>query len=498
MRQIVTKLRWMHLTPVLALIALMAWSLASPMGASPDDDFHLTSTWCATVDRESNCQEGTAEYNRVVPEVLLESACYLPDARTSAGCQSSLEFDATPIELTERGNFVGGYPPLYYATMGLFVGPDILASVVAMRVATSVLFVALTTALFALLPLPRRSTLVWSWLVTTVPLGVFLIASNNPSSWAVIGVGSAWLALLGWFETTGRRRVGLGILFGVAVLVAAGARGDAAVYVALGIAVVLALKFTPTKKFFIEAILPVAFVIVCVFFFVSAQQTVSSLGGFGGAGSTSSGEPRDTLGLLAFNLLNVPTLWAGVFGTWGLGWLEVGMPGIVAFGSLACFIVIATVGIGRLSLRKGLALGVVGTALIALPVFVLTRGGDLVGEEVQPRYLLPLIVFFAGLLLLSARGRAVTLTGAQTILIVGTLSVVQFVALHTTMRRYITGVDDQGWNLNAGMEWWWDISLSPMLVLVSGSLAYAGLVSILAWEVTRGRSSSALPSTVKS
>ena len=35
----------------LALVAVgLAWSLASPAGSSPDDDFHLASIWCATGD----------------------------------------------------------------------------------------------------------------------------------------------------------------------------------------------------------------------------------------------------------------------------------------------------------------------------------------------------------------------------------------------------------------------------------------------------------------
>ena len=35
------------LAPVLALLTLTAWVFASPIGAGPDDDFHLVSSWCA-------------------------------------------------------------------------------------------------------------------------------------------------------------------------------------------------------------------------------------------------------------------------------------------------------------------------------------------------------------------------------------------------------------------------------------------------------------------
>ena len=494
MKRFVARFRWVYLAPVLALLALTAWGFASPIGSSPDDDFHLTSIWCASANPSANCTAGTAPYNRMVPKALvLDSICYLPDPNVSAACQTSrVDFDPKVTALTQRGNFVGGYPPLYYAVMGLFVGPNILVSAMTMRVVSSVLFAALTTVLFLLLPRPRRAILVWSWLVTTVPLGLFILASNNPSAWAIAGVGSAWIALLGWFETSGRRKIGLGIVFGIAVLMAAGARGDGAVFAALGIVIVLFLAFTRTKKFALDAILPVGFLAVCAYYFISAQQVISGLNGFGGPESAAMAQVRPPLALLVSNLLNVPFLWAGVFGSFGLGWLEVKMPQVVTLAGVACFIAVAFVGFAQLNRRKALALAAVGSALVVVPVFVLTRGGDIVGEQVQPRYLLPLIVLFAGLLVLQAGRRPVQFTRGQVILVVATLSIVQAVALHTTMRRYITGQDHGGLNLNSGIKWWWDIPVSPMAVLIVGSLCYAGLVWILAWEVTFGRSARAM------
>jgi hypothetical protein len=497
-RAYLRRLRWIHAAPGLILIALLAWGLASPLGSSPDDDFHLASTWCASVSPDANCGEGTEAYNREVPSALLHSACYLPDTEQSAGCQySEVDFDPTVTELSERGNFVGGYPPVYYAVMGAFVGPDIQVSAVVMRVVSSLVFVALTTALFLLLPLRLRPTLVWGWLITSVPLTMYLIPSNNPSSWAIIGVGSAWIALLAYFESSGRRQLGLAIVFGLSTVIAAGARGDAAVYVAMGIVVVLFLAFTRTRRFLVLSILPLAFLVVCVVFFLTAQMVLSASNGFGGpAVAGPTGEAPNLLSLAALNLLHLPNLWSGVFGTWALGWFDVALPPIVAFGSLAVFVAAAFTGFGSLGRRKALGLAAIGLGLIVLPVYVLTRGGDMVGVEVQPRYLLPLIVMFAGLLMLRAGTRSIAFTRGQRILIVITLSVANFVALHTTMRRYVTGTDDQGLDLNAGLEWWWNTPLSPMLVLVIGSAAFAGAVTILVREVTRTSASPLLTSTV--
>src|SRR5690606_29258474 len=127
----------------------------------------------------------------------------------------------------------------------------------------------------------------WGWLISTVPLGVFLLASNNPSAWAVTGVGSAWIALLGYFETTGRRRVALGVVFAAAVLLAAGSRGDGALYVGFAIAVVLVLTVARTRRFVLSAILPVVMGLVALAFFLVARQIQAGFAGFGGEGAVA-------------------------------------------------------------------------------------------------------------------------------------------------------------------------------------------------------------------
>lgn len=479
-------MRAVYLVPPLALIALSAWAVASPLGASPDDNFHLVSIWCAN-EAQPDCAPGPTEDTRLVPQAVLQNGCYARVSESSAACQydrMSLDHEVTVV--ADRGNFLGGYPPLYYATMSVFVGPDILLSAVTMRIVNALLFVGLTTALFALLPQSRRPALAWGWLVSSVPLGLFIIPSNNPSSWAIIGVGTAWLALLGWFESAGRRKVGLGLVFAVSTVMAAGARSDAGVFAVLGMALVAVLTFAATKKFLLDAILPFALAVVCALFVLTSRQSLSAVNGFTGSAG-ADGAPIDGFALLAYNLLNIPSLWAGALGTWGLGWFDTEMPAIVAFGSIGCFVAIAFTGFGSLGRRKAIALAALGVVLVVAPVYVLTRGGDPVGAEVQPRYVLPLIVMLAGLLVLSAGSRVFRLGRGQLILVVTTLSVAQFVALQINMRRYITGTDVGGVNLNSGAEWWWDTSISPMAVLVIGSLAYAVCVAILAREVSGRR-----------
>ncbi|MFM9876674.1 MAG: DUF2142 domain-containing protein, partial [Rhodoglobus sp.] len=112
------RFRLVLLVPVLAFIALGAWAFASPIGAGPDDDFHLVSTWCATGNDEF-CQPGTEANNRYAPAALVQAACFAQEPEVSAGCQPS-EWSVTPSILTSRGNFQREYPPVYYAAMSVF------------------------------------------------------------------------------------------------------------------------------------------------------------------------------------------------------------------------------------------------------------------------------------------------------------------------------------------------------------------------------------------
>jgi hypothetical protein len=493
LRGLLARLRWIHLAPVLAFVALSAWAFASPIGAAPDDDYHLTSTWCA-VGGSAQCEAGSKQGTREVSAPLVEVACYALRAEKSAGCQSDVldEWNHDTVE-TSRGNFFGEYPPIYYAVMHVFAGSDLQVSAVLMRLFNAALFVALGTVLAVLLPLWRRPTLLWGWLVTFVPLGMFIIPSNNPSGWAVTGVGTAFLALLGSFETSGRRRGGLVALTLLAVLMAAGARGDAAVYVAGAMlaAVIVAgpWRGVPWRSSWRWAWLPtLAILIAAVFFLMSGQVGVAG-NGFAAGGASVGPDPDSPKGLalVAYNLLMLPLLWTGVWGTSALGWNDTGLPEIVSAAATAAFIVLGFIGIGKLDRRKAIAAAGVLLVLVVIPIWVLSRGGNVVGENLQPRYILPLIVLFAFVLLSTTAGTRIELTRAQMTVVFVALALANLVALQVNIRRYVTGVDEQGFNLDAGAEWWWTgFPVGPMATWMIGALAYAGLLALL-WPQLRRR-----------
>lgn len=495
--------------PVLMLLTLTAWSFASPVGAGPDDDYHLVSSWCAGPIADQTCLPTDAPSEREVPAALDDIECFAYDPERSAACQGEdWTWAVDDLVVSDRGNFTGAYPPLYYAVTGLLTGPDIQASALAMRLLTVLLFTGLAVALWRLLPERLRGPLAWGWLITTVPLGVFVLGTNNPSAWAMIGVASSWLALLGWFETpaaswrgrSARRKAALGALFVLSVLVAAGSRGDAALYAGLGMALVMLLTLPGRRpeggpraawiSWSRDAILPVVLGLVALAFFVTSRQSQSGLSGFGGGSGVpggsggGGGEPEAALtgfGLFAYNVLNVPFLLSGALGDWALGWLDTSMPAVVSAACVAVFVAVGFAGIGRLWGRKALAVGLLVLVLLALPVYVLQSGGDVVGEQVQPRYLLPLIIMLGGMLALTRDARGLLFTRAQRLTLVAALAGAHFVALHFNIRRYVTGIDGAGVDLDAGAEWWWAGPIGPTAVWLLGSLSYA----LLAWVVVR-------------
>lgn len=470
LREFVVSERVLLLAPLLLLTTLLAWALASPVGSSPDEDYHLVSTWCATGDEAACVPDGAGE--ATVPGALVDAACYAFDSAESAACQHELDFTGAPDTVTDRGNFHGAYPPVFHGVLSVFVGPDIQVSVVLMRVFVSLVFTALATALFVLLPRVRRPTLVWSWALTTVPLGLFVVSSINPSAWAIAGVGFGWIALAGFLETRGARKVALGAIFALTVVMASGSRGDASLYMILAIVAVLILQAHRSRRFALDAILPAAGIALCLLMFRVSRPAEAITQGVDDTGFA--------FGRIIPTMIDVPRIWMGAFGkSWGLGWLDTSMPSIVWLTTLTCFLGAGVVAGFRTDFRKGLVLGGGFLVLLLFPTFVLVAAGQDVGENLQPRYLLPLIVLFAGVLFWQPPGRVIRFGRVQRVFVIVALSIAQSIALFLQLARYVVGYDDLTPVLDTGVEWWWPAGPSPMTVWVLGSLAYTGLLVLV-------------------
>jgi hypothetical protein len=219
---------------------------------------------------------------------------------------------------------------------------------------------------------------------------------------------------------------------------------------------------------------------------VPAGLAVAAVIAFLSAGQSGAVEPGDTpvplsLGRLLTIALDTPGMWAGALGTWGLGWLDTNMRPTVWVAAIAVYLGVLVLATASLARRQVLAVALVAAAAFAVPTYITF----IQGPGVQPRYVLPLLAILAATALIRLSGRAFQITSGQRWFVVGALALANAVALHTNIRRYVTGTDPAaGWNLDRDIEWWWSIPTSPLTVWAVAVVAFGVGVTLLTAEFT--------------
>jgi hypothetical protein len=334
--------------------------------------------------------------------------------------------------------------------------------------------------------------------LTTVPLGSFIVASANPSGWAVIAVGSAWIVFLGVLETEGTRSYLLAALYLGLVVLGANARIDSLLYLALTSALAIGLSQTSVARIVSKIWVPAVAGLFTAAWLIIVRGNFGTL--FTGFGSRKDlypdplpwanlyGQTEDDgfdWSLLWANTWDIPGLWAGVFGGWpwgALGWLDTTMPQVVPISVLTVVLLVAYLAMRDGNWRKRATVVLMVLLMWAIPLYLLQLGGFRAGEQFQPRYLLPLVIVVIGFLLLTRDGQPLLKDRFGRSAAVVALSLANAIALHTNFRRYITGMNYQDLNLNAPREWWWFFLpdwISPNLVWVVGSLAFGAVIWVI-------------------
>jgi len=484
------------LAPIALLVSLLSWSASSPVASSADEDFHLTSAWCGVGLRDGICEAGSDDDHRRVPlQLIVANQCFDRLPEQSASCPAAPSSELTD---TDRGNFGGIYPPVFYATMSVFASEDISVSVLVMRAFNSLLYVGMTSALFLLLPRARRGLMVWATLVTLVPFGVFLTASINPSGWGVLSASTLWLAMLGYFEADTRgRQFGLAALALVSTVIGAGSRADSAAYAVVAIVVVGVLKVERTRAFLRRAVFPVVLMAIAGAGYLTSRQTVAvNLVGERISGPVGS-VPESWSDLFWNNLIRLPDLWAGAFGAPVAGrslWLGAAVPGLVWFPVMLAFCGVVFLGLRRLNLRKGLGMAMIIGLLALLPLLWLMRDHILVGQQVQSRYLYPLLIILAGVSLLGFHTASAGLGRVHMVIVASAAFLGNLTIQWFTIRRFTTGLDMFWLNLDKNVEWWWGLPIGPMPLWIIGSIAFAIVCALAVFYAWRANDSAELTS----
>jgi len=456
-----------------SLVALslvgVAWTLASPVGSSPDDDFHLATIWCLA-DAPNLCRRTGRELEEGVERVLVVPAlgsgkpCFFMQPEVSAACRVRAAEGSSLIP--SRAND-GLYPNGFYRLLAPFASGNVDRSVVVMRMASWLLVQSLLFAALAVAGTELRRAFALAFLVTLIPMGVFLFASTNPSGLAIAGVAVYWCAALTFLDRDhGRRAVAAAGLALLAASLALGSRADAGLFLAVAsvAAWISGAGFHRPRR---RSILPVS--VGAVGLLLTATGAGQSRRWAGELGI----EEENSLAAKVFEaLLDVPGRVLGSLGLSELGWRDTPMPALTSVLMVLAFGAAVALGLAVTTREKWFALATVATATIALPMVVLVSG-----QNVHPRYLLPLLPVLAGTALVAPRGRAgISITRGQAALVLSAVAVAHAAALHSTIRRYVTGIDEGGPDLGEGREWWWTTGPGPMAVWLLGSLAFGAAV----------------------
>ena len=395
------------LPAIIALLVAMtgiSWAVSSPVGGSPDDDYHLGAIWCPPPVDSTGCRITTIDGKKAVgvPQSLEKKnvTCYAFDHNNSAACTLAFSDEAPGATLRWDD---GNYPWGYYQFQHLLVGSDTARSVLAMRLVNTMIALALMGAILLLADSALRLSLGVALVTGWVPMGLYFVTSLNPSSWALTGTLAFTAGLLGASRSSGWRRWGLDACAAAGAVLACTSRGDSAFYM-LVCTVALAFAVPWSRALVREAALAV--MASGAGTWIMAHTKV--------AGLNLAGEVEDnglsTLSIAWTNIKALPDYLKGFTGHGiGPGWNDVSYGGTVERLAGLVVVVVLIVGAWRMSWRRFLSTGAVMGAICGVPVVIGIRGHFSNVEFYQPRYMLPLFAVAVLLWITPARaegGRA--------------------------------------------------------------------------------------------
>ncbi len=454
-----------------AIVCGAMWALSSPPGSSPDDNYHQATIWCVDATASTSpdtCRvvgESATTSGRVVelPALAANPNCFAFVPTESGACQLPLAGKTATTETLDNGTYPGGF----YRVMHLLVRDSVPESIVAMRIANVTLAALLLGAIALVATAAVRRLMVLVLVPVLIPLGWFILASVNPSSWSLSGLTAWGFALHALFLTDGRRRrVVAGSLGALGLVMALCARGDAPAYAGVITVAICVLHWRTLWADKRLVAIPVMVAAVCLWRVLVAAQVASIAG--------ASAETERTLSEVVPNLvLEWPALFSGMFGyAFGLGWLDTAVHSITAYPVALILGFLGLTGLGRMAGPKAIAAAVVFLPMLLLPMMTLYRTRLIVGESVQPRYILPLMPILLAILLVDrVADQTVRLSRVQAVLIWLSLTVATAAAIYANARRYVTGID--GPTMIDKLEWWWQSAPSPAAVTVIGGVAFA-------------------------
>lgn len=158
------------------MIAMLVWTVASPVGSSPDEDFHQTMLYCAAGKTEQCYVNGT-RYGH----------CYSMRPAVAGDCNNYKELTKPKATFVDYEKTM----PLYYKTMSVLVGETLGQTTLRIRVANVIIAIIMAVLSVTLTCNKYKKAIGYALIVSSVPSGLFFISSINPSAWAIIFVATS-------------------------------------------------------------------------------------------------------------------------------------------------------------------------------------------------------------------------------------------------------------------------------------------------------------------
>lgn len=474
-----------YLLGILSILCVgVGWSIASPVGSSPDDDFHLGSIWCPRPVEES-CEIAYVDGLKMVEVPIAASeesrACYAFLSQVSAGC--IVGFSDDDWELSYRYD-EGNYPKGYYRFHHFFVGHDVQRSAISMRLVNVVFAVALLGTVGAVAPDRVRRALSVSVVASWFPMGVYFIASNNPTSWAITGIFAFVTGLYASTASRGWRRWLLLVCAAAGALMCLASRYDASFYLfVVGLALLIAVRWSP-RRHWPELIGILLAAVIGVSAMLSAGNQ-SAIPGSEGEAASSAGF---SIPHFVWALATTPKYIGGFFGLhWGPGWGDVRTsehgPFVLAILACGATLLLAT---KRGSWRKWLSALVILGAIAGLPAVFHASGVFPELLAYQARYILPLFAVLLFFLLIDGMEKTAWLSRSQLIFLTILISGAHLVTHYMVLLRFTRGtLDGQPRLLVGDVEWWWNLPVTPFAVWLVTTCAATVFIAVALSTVRR-------------
>ena len=454
---------------ILMLLTGLGWAVSSPVESSPDDNYHLGSIWCPRPAGES-CQTSVVDGDPVVrvPIAVADESmrCYVLQSNKSAGC--ALGYDDSHMVWSKRFDN-GAYPIGYYHFHHLLVGKDVQTSVLVMRGVNVLIAVAVLGAVGLCAPQGLRRPFIGAIVASWVPMGVYFIASNNPSSWAVSGLMAYSSATYMATQQKGRRRIALVLCAVIGAVMCLTSRYDAAFFLlVVGLALLFVVPWKRGGWIGLSALAGVA-VLGGVTFMASSQvsKVAYFLRVFDASDPAKSAGKQPFFEKLLVGLETAPKYLGGFWGhTWTPGWHDVPLgaraPYVLTIMAAGAFV---AVGLRRGGWRKWTALAIIAGSMVLLPALFYANGAMDTIELYQARYIFPLLAPTFFLMLAVDQDEGAWFTVPQAVWVTVFISLCQTITLHTLLLRFVQGAQER-WelDLNKHIEWWWSAPVSPMMV----------------------------------